>query len=317
MIAPALSTRDSRTVLVTGANGQLGQALTVAAPTHYKIIALSHRQLDITDRAAVLDRVSKLKPDWVINAAAYTAVDRAEQEVEPAFAVNGQAPGYLAEALANTGGRLLQVSTDFVFDGQRSTPYPPEATPNPLNVYGESKLMGEQAVQDRLGERALIVRTAWVYNGTHRNFVTTMLRLMGERQEVRVVADQVGTPTATITLANTLWRGLSQDWRGIYHATDAGVASWYDFAVAIQHYGRQLNLLERSVPIVPITTAEFPTAARRPAYSVLDKSHTWQQIQTLPTHWQQALYESLLAHGGDGFVYSKTQESPFPKDLTP
>ncbi len=293
-------------VLITGAKGQLGQALITAAPPNAEVIALGRDHLDITDRAAIDDRIRDIKPDWVINAAAYTAVDRAEQEADLAFAVNGQAPGYLAEALAQTGGCLLHISTDFVFDGQRSTPYPPEAAPNPLNVYGESKLMGEQAVQNRLGETALIVRTAWVYDGTHRNFVTTMLRLMGEKPEVRVVADQVGTPTATATLARTLWSGLSQNWQGIYHATDAGVASWYDFAVAIQHYGRQLNLLDRSVPVVPITTAEFPTAARRPAYSVLDKSHTWQQLQELPLHWQQALYEILLAKVGDELLHSQT-----------
>lgn len=293
-----MTTQPSPTVgkvLITGANGQLGQALIATAPHHFAVIALDHRHLDITSRAAVVDCLREIQPVWVINAAAYTAVDRAEQEPDLAFAVNGQAPGYLAEALAKNGGRLLHLSTDFVFDGQRSTPYPPEATPNPLNVYGESKLMGERAVQDRLGENALIVRTAWVYDAIHRNFVTTMLRLMAEKPEIRVVADQVGTPTATTTLARTLWLGLSQNWQGIYHATDAGVASWYDFAVAIQHYGRQLTLLERSIPVVPITTAEFPTAARRPAYSVLDKSYTWQQFQELPTHWQQALYDSLLA----------------------
>lgn len=297
MTAQPLTTMGK--ILITGANGQLGQALITSAPPNAEVVALGRGQLDITDRIAVVGRIQEIKPDWVINAAAYTAVDRAEQESDLAFAVNGQAPGYLAEALAKTGGRLLHISTDFVFDGQRSTPYPPAATPNPLNVYGESKLMGEQAVQDRLGETALIVRTAWVYDATHRNFVTTMLRLMGEKPEVRVVADQVGTPTATATLARVLWWGLSQNWQGFYHVTDAGVASWYDFAVAIQHYGRQLNLLERSVPVVPVTTAEFPTAARRPAYSVLDKSHTWRQMQDLPLHWQQTLYESLVAQTSD------------------
>lgn len=292
-------------VLITGAKGQLGQALIAASPPHWEVVALGHDQLDITDRAAVLNRVREINPAWVINAAAYTAVDRAEQEAEQAFAVNAQAPAYLAEAVAQIGKRLLHISTDFVFDGQRSTPYPPEANPNPLSVYGESKLMGEQAVQDRLGEGALIVRTAWVYDGTHRNFVTTMLRLMGEKSELRVVADQVGTPTSTTTLATTLWLGLSQGWQGIYHATDAGVASWYDFAVAIQHYARHLNLIDRSVPIVPITTAEFPTAARRPAYSVLDKSQTWRRMEHLPTHWEQVLYESLLAQGSYGSLLPK------------
>jgi dTDP-4-dehydrorhamnose reductase len=280
-------------VLITGANGQLGQALQSSAPSGYKITAIDRRHLDITNDAGVNELIESLRPDWVINAAAYTAVDRAEAEPDLAFAVNGEAPGYLASALAKTGGRLLHVSTDFVFDGQASTPYPPEATPNPINVYGASKWSGEKAVQDRLGDQALIVRTAWVYDGINRNFVTTMLRLMAERDEVRVVADQVGTPTATNTLAMTLWQGLAQEWQGIYHVTDAGVASWYDFAVAIQRYGHKLGLLERSIPVIPITTAEFPTAARRPSYSVLDKSWTWRNSDDLPWQWGKALYHQL------------------------
>jgi dTDP-4-dehydrorhamnose reductase len=284
-------------VLITGANGQLGQALQSSAPSGYKITALDRRHLDITNDTDVNELVGSLRPDWVINAAAYTAVDRAEAEPDLAFAVNGKAPGYLAEALARTGGRLLHISTDFVFDGQASTPYPPEATPNPINVYGASKWAGEKAVQDRLGESALIIRTAWVYDGINRNFVTTMLRLMAEHEEVRVVADQVGTPTATRTLAAALWQGLAQEWQGIYHVTDAGVASWYDFAVAIQHYGRKLGLLERSIPVIPITTAEFPTAARRPAYSVLDKALTWRRLNSLPYHWEDSLHDQSLVCG--------------------
>lgn len=274
---PSQVSSPSCKILITGANGQLGQALRATAPSGYKVIALDRHQLDITHRVAVESFIDDFQPDWVINAAAYTAVDRAEAEPDLAFAVNGDAPGYLAAALAKTGGRLLHISTDFVFDGQASTPYPPDAVPNPINVYGASKLEGEKAVQSHLGDQALIVRTAWVYDGINRNFVTTMLRLMAEREEVRVVADQIGTPTATHTLATTLWQGLAQDWQGIYHVTDAGVASWYDFAVAIQHCGRKLGLLERSIPVIPIMTTEFPTAVQRPAYSVLDKSRTWQK----------------------------------------
>ncbi len=277
-------------VLITGANGQLGQALRATVPPGYRVTGLDRHQLDITHRAAVESLIDDLQPDWVINAAAYTAVDRAETESDLAFVVNGDAPGYLAAALAKTGGRLLHVSTDFVFDGQASTPYPPDATPHPINVYGASKLAGEKSVQAHLGDQALIVRTAWVYDGINRNFVTTMLRLMAEREEVRVVADQIGTPTATHTLATTLWQGLAQDWQGIYHVTDAGVASWYDFAVAIQRHGRKLGLLERSVPVIPITTAEFPTAARRPAYSVLDKSRTWSRLHSVPYQWERSFH---------------------------
>lgn len=285
--------QNSPTVLVTGAGGQLGQAVQATAPAQCQVIALNRQQLDICNRDAVIELVTQLKPDWVINAAAYTAVDRAEQEVDLAFAINGDAPGYLAEAVAKTAGRLLHISTDFVFDGQSSIPYKPESAPNPLSVYGESKLAGEQRVLSILGDSSLIVRTAWVYDGINRNFVSTMLRLMTERDEVKVVADQIGTPTATQTLAQDLWQGIAQQWQGIYHVTDAGVASWYDFAVAIQTYGRSLNLLSRSVPIVPISTVEFPLPARRPAYSVLDKSDAWKRLNGTPLHWQRVLYKIL------------------------
>jgi dTDP-4-dehydrorhamnose reductase len=280
-------------VLVVGAGGQLGRALMATAPVGYRVIALNRQQMDIGDRTAVIDCITELRPTWVINAAAYTAVDRAEQEPDLAFAVNGAAPGYLAEAVAKVQGRLLHLSTDFVFDGKASQPYPPDAAPNPLSVYGESKLRGEQQVLQTWGEGSAIVRTAWVYDGVNRNFVTTMLRLMRERDEVRVVADQVGTPTATHTLASGLWRGVAQGWQGIYHLTDAGVASWYDFAVAIQVYGLGLGLLGRSVPMVPISTAEFPTLAQRPAYSVLDKAATWKALGGVPCHWQVALHKTL------------------------
>jgi len=281
-------------VLVTGANGQLGQALVKTVPAHINLVALNRGQLDICDRDAVTETITQFQPDWVINAAAYTAVDQAEKEPESAFAINGHGPQYLAEAVAKVGGRLLQPSTDFVFDGKSSTPYQPEDKLNPLNVYGKSKHLGEQQVFKILGDHVLILRAAWVYDGFNRNFVSTMLRLMKERDELAVVADQVGTPTATETLANTIWQAIQQNWQGIYHLTDAGVASWYDFAVAIQTYGLQLNLLKQPVPIQPISTGEFPTLATRPAYSVLDKSQTWQQFATPPRHWQQVLYQMLI-----------------------
>lgn len=285
--------QSSPMVLLTGAGGQLGHALQATALAQCQVIALTRQQLDICNQDAVMQLVTQLKPDWVINAAAYTAVDRAEQEADLAFAINATAPGYLAEAVAKSGGKLLHISTDFVFDGFASTPYQPEDNPNPLSIYGESKLAGERQVLTILAERGLVVRTAWLYNASSRNFVTTMLRLMRERDEIRVVADQVGTPTATQTLAPMLWQGILQAWQGIYHMTDAGVASWYDFAVAVQHHALRLGLLQRSVPIWPILTAEFPTPAKRPAYSVLDKSKTWQQLKTAPLHWQEQLCQTL------------------------
>jgi dTDP-4-dehydrorhamnose reductase len=276
-----------------GAGGQLGQALTATAPPQVKIKAFNRQQLDICDRETVIDLITEVKPTWVINAAAYTAVDQAEKEPALAFAVNKDAPGYLAQAVDQVGGRLLHISTDFVFDGKASSPYQPDDTPNPLNIYGESKLAGEQQIVHILGEKSLIVRTAWVYSAINKNFVSTLLNLMQKRDEVRVVVDQVGTPTATDTLAQALWQCITQDVQGIYHFTDAGVASWYDLAVAIQRYGYQLNLLDRVVPVQPISTLEFPTLAKRPSYSVLDKSLTWKQLGITPCHWQAVLYKTL------------------------
>lgn len=286
-------------VLITGANGQLGQTLIATASPDIQVIAFSREKLDITDYSAVIGRITEIRPHWVINTAAYIAVDQAEREPNVAFAINGDGPGYLAQAVEKVGGRLLHISTDFVFDGKSSQPYRPEDYSNPLNVYGESKRLGEKRVLAILGERGLIVRTAWLYSaGYTNNFLSTMLRLMRERDKVQVVADQVGTPTATYTLAQALWQCIEAELGGIYHFTDAGVASWYDFAVAIQKYACQLKLLDRVVTVQPISTLEFPTLAQRPAYSVLDKSLTWKKLKVISIHWQESLYNVLDAFQG-------------------
>lgn len=279
--------------LVTGAAGQLGWELARTAPQGVEVVALDRGDLDISDAAAVSTRVAAERPDAILNAAAYTAVDKAESEREAAFAVNEAGPAHLAAAAADAGARLIHVSTDFVFDGAASRPYRPEDAPNPLGVYGASKLAGERAVAGRLGQRALIVRTGWVYSAHGANFVKTMLRLMGERDALRVVADQVGTPTWARGLAEGLWRLAGAQAGGTLHWGDAGVASWYDFAVAIQEEAVAEGLLGRSIPVAPIATAEYPTPARRPAYSVLDKAEGWQRSGTVPRHWRAALRAML------------------------
>ena len=286
-------------VLVTGARGQAGAALTASTPAGTEVIAVDRAQLDITDRARVLDTVGRAKPAVVINAAAYTAVDRAEEEQDAAFRINCDGAGHLAEAAQAAGARMIQISTDYVFDGTRSTPYRPEDAPNPLGVYGRSKLAGEQVVAERTQGRALIVRTAWVYAATGQNFVRTMLRLLRERPEVRVVGDQIGTPTHAAGLARALWGFVRHpDARGIWHWTDAGVASWYDFAVAIRAVIATRDDTARLAEVVPITTAEYPTAARRPAYGVLDKGATWSLLGPA-AHWSEELRRCLAAMPGD------------------
>ena len=282
--------------LIVGSKGQLGRGLQACAPQGVEIVAHDYDTLDITDRAAVSAMVEEVRPDLVLNAAAYTAVDKAETDAEAAHAVNATAVGLLADAAAAAGARLVHVSTDFVFDGTAGSPYAPDATPNPLGVYGRTKLEGEKLA----GDAALIVRTAWVYAPTGGNFVRTMLRLMAERPEVRVVADQIGTPTYAPGLAAALWTLAGKGVTGIHHYTDAGAASWYDFAVAIQEEALAAGLLAHAVPVIPIATADFPTPAKRPSYSVLDKASTFAALGGPTPHWRtqlRTMLSEIKTHG--------------------
>jgi len=276
-------------VLLVGGSGQLGRELQHCKPADMELLALGSSELDLREAEAVAARVSGFRPRVIINAAAYTAVDRAENEQEAAFGVNGQGAANLAQAARAVGAYCLQVSTDFVFDGAQSRPYLPTDRTNPLGVYGASKLAGEQLALAAYPEGVAIVRTAWLYSACGNNFVTTMLRLMGERETLGVVADQIGTPTWARGLAEALWQMSRVQPKGICHWTDAGVASWYDFAVAIQEEGLACGLLAREIPILPINTVDYPTPARRPSYSVLDKTGTWAALGMTPPHWRVAL----------------------------
>ena len=283
----------SHRILITGAAGQLGRELQRTAPADLEVIALTRESLDITSAEQVRALFATTFPDLVINAAAYTAVDRAESEPEKAMAVNCDAAANLARACAESGARMIHVSTDFVFDGSASSPYAPEAATSPLGEYGRSKLAGELAVTAALPD-ALLMRTAWVYSTFGGNFVKTMLRLMAEREELSVVADQVGTPTWARGLAQALWQAVElPDLVGTHHWTDAGVCSWYDFAVAIAEEAMELGLLEAMPTIHPIPGSAYPTPARRPAYSVLDKDSTWRALATEGLHWRVQLRRML------------------------
>ena len=274
--------------LIAGAGGQLGRALQSRMPGGSSVIAPPEADFDITDAARVAGVVAASGATHVVNAAAYTAVDKAEADFETARRINVDAVKVLADAARTAGLGFVHVSTDFVFDGSASSPYAPDAPTNPLGVYGETKRDGELAA----GPDALIVRTAWVYAAAGNNFVKTMLRVMAERDEVRVVADQIGTPTHAAGLAGAIWALAAGDAKGMFHWTDAGAASWYDFAVAIQEEAVGLGMLTRAVPIIPIRTADYPTPARRPSYSVLDKSTTW-AITGPARHWRAELRECL------------------------
>ena len=280
-------------VIITGAGGQLGWELQHTAPAPEHCLALQRSALDIADADAVQTLLAQERPALLINAAAYTAVDLAESEPALAHRVNSEGPAVLAAACRRHRVRLFHVSTDFVFDGRASVPYAPDATPAPLGEYGRSKLAGEQAVLATLPE-ALVVRTGWVYSLAGNNFVKTMLRLMAERESLSVVVDQVGTPTWARGLARLLWQAAGQDdVSGIYHWSDAGVCSWYDFAVAIAEEAVALGLLPRLPRIHPIPGSEYPTPAERPAFSVLDKRSSWEDFAIEGIHWRVQLRQML------------------------
>jgi dTDP-4-dehydrorhamnose reductase len=282
-------------VLITGVSGQVGSALLASVPPQTELQALDLQQLDITDADAVKASVEAWRPQVIINAAAYTAVDKAESESQLAAAVNARAPGHLARAAMRIEGcRLIHISTDYVFDGRATEAYKPGDPPNPLSVYGVTKLAGEQAVLELLAGRAVVLRTAWVYAARGRNFLLTMLRLMRERGAVRVVADQRGTPTAAASIARALWRVAELPHvHGLLHWTDGGVASWYEFASAIAEDALAAGLLSQPVQVTPITTADYPTAAHRPANSVLDTRDSVAQLGIEPEHWRRNLRATL------------------------
>lgn len=284
-------------VLLAGAGGQVGRELSKSAPTDVQILALGHAQLDIVDEAAIQDVVDSFGPDVVINAAAYTAVDAAEGEAELAMCVNATGPRLLAEAVGRRRGcRLVHLSTDFVFDGDSSHAYAPHSAPNPQNVYGRTKLAGERAVLETLPIHSVVLRTSWVYAANGRNFLTTMLRSMREKGVVHVVDDQIGTPTSAASVSRAIWRlAREPQLQGIFHWTDAGVASWYDFAAAIAACAHAMQLLPTMPEVIPVASTDYRLSARRPAFSVLDKRQTARTLRLLPVHWQRSLSDVIAS----------------------
>jgi dTDP-4-dehydrorhamnose reductase len=275
-------------VLVLG-GGQIAKAVGAAVPAQHQVVTRTHSELDIVNEHAVARTLLEIKADWVVNAAAYTAVDLAEDQPALARAVNDTAVASLTRACAREGSRLLHLSTDFVFDGNSNRAYLPTDEPAPLSVYGASKLGGERHVSDA-GASGIVLRTSWVYAAVGKNFVLTMLRLMREKDRVSVVCDQIGAPTWAASAATAIWGLIDTAAKGgVYHWTDLGVASWYDFAVAIQDEALARGLLSRTIPITPIPSAAYPTLARRPAFSVLDTTSTRESIDVPVRHWRHNL----------------------------
>ncbi|WP_346839839.1 dTDP-4-dehydrorhamnose reductase [Microbulbifer sp. SAOS-129_SWC] len=294
---------DKRRALVFGKNGQLARELVRTLPAEWSVSALGRNEVNLLDQASVADAIASVRPDLVINAAAYTAVDQAESQEAEAYELNQKSIEHIAASLQEQpGGALIHVSTDFVFDGKQSRPYTAADQTNPMSVYGASKLAGERAVLEAGLPSSLIMRTSWVYSSFGQNFVKTMLRLMADpaRNELNVIYDQIGTPTWARSLAEAVWAaglclvdGRCASNPAIFHWSDAGVASWYDFAIAIQELAFERGLLDRKIPVNPIPQSDYPLPAARPAFSVMDKSAFERTFDFRTKHWRAQLSAML------------------------
>ncbi|MCL4439098.1 MAG: dTDP-4-dehydrorhamnose reductase [Firmicutes bacterium] len=274
-------------ILITGANGMLGHALTATLSQHHNLTGLDLPDVDITDLSALKSAVSSHRPDLIINAAAYTDVDSCETNIDLAFAVNATGPRNLAVVCSELNIPIVHISTDYIFNGTGTSPYKEGDTPNPQSVYGKSKLQGEQYIRE-LTNKHYIIRTSWLYGQHGKNFVDTMLRLGRERDEISVVNDQVGSPTYTVDLAGAISELIMEPAYGTYHITNSGICSWYDFTLEIF---KQAGI--EGVKVKPITTEELNRPAPRPRNSVLD-NHMWQQMGKQPLrHYKEALKDYL------------------------
>lgn len=283
-------------ILLIGSRGQVGQELLKTLPALGTVTAWQRHDLDLSRPEQIRAQVLTQQPDIIVNAAAYTAVDQAEQEPKLAHTINGEAPGQLAQAAQDCGATLVHLSTDYVFDGQQNRPYQPDDPTHPLGVYGQSKLAGEMAIKS-VGDRYVILRTAWVYGAEgHGNFVKTMLRLGAERETLKVVYDQIGCPTWSQDIARAIGQLIPQlepsSW-GTYHFTNSGAISWYDFAMAIFEEAADLGAPLKIQTVLPITTDQYPTPARRPAYSVLASEKLTARLNQTPPYWRVSLRKML------------------------
>jgi len=280
-------------VLITGANGQLAKTLQSTVPIDMEVVALTRQAFDISDETLCEKMIELHRPNVVINTAAYNQVDKAETDKEQAYAINASGPGYLAKSALTHGARLIHVSTDYVFSGAQGSPYKLDSQTSPISYYGETKYLGEKIVLD-VSPDHLVFRTAWVYSRYDNNFVTTMLHLLGEKEELSIISDQVSTPTWTGSLAEAIWRSVSNPGvKGLQHLTDAGVATRYDFVCAIKEKALRLGLLQKAAIVKPIQSIDYPQAAARPCYSVLDKTPTWNALSINPVHWEAVLEKVL------------------------
>lgn len=290
-------------ILLTGINGQVGHALQTAfhaSQLPAELIALNRSQLDLTSADQIREVVRTIQPDLIINPAAYTAVDKAESEPDLAYAINAKAPRLLAEEAERLNARLIHFSTDYVYDGKKTAAYLESDPTDPLSVYGQTKLAGEEAIR-AVGLPHLIFRTAWVYGAYGKNFMNTILRLANERDTLNIVADQIGTPTSSNAITDALMQILQLgnfEKTGVYHLVNYGQASWFEFAQAIIEKANDLRQQTGQAPLLtkyiqPITTAQYPTPAQRPANSLLDTAKLTADFGIQLPHWRDSLCHEL------------------------
>ncbi|MDA9701370.1 dTDP-4-dehydrorhamnose reductase [Prochlorococcus sp. AH-736-L23] len=292
-------------VLLTGSSGQLGHSLIKSKPANICLITPNRKELDLSNPKECFDKTLEIKPDWILNCAAYTAVDLAESNHELCFRINKDAPKYFAKALNIVGGNLIQISTDYVFNGTQNYPYQTDQIKNPINIYGKSKAEGEDEIQKEMKnpKNYYILRTSWLMGQKGGNFSSNIIELLSKKDKIDVVSDQFGSPTTTISLANVLWELISKDKfikqynlnkYPIYHWTDDGITSWYDLALEIYSISSKLGLIEKNKIIRPIKSSNYKTNARRPLFSVLDCNSTQKLLNIKRIPWQKSIHQMLL-----------------------
>ena len=287
-------------ILISGINGQLGQAIINSNKRNHEAIGLDKSQFDLENFKSCENLILSHKPDWIINTSAYTQVDKAEQEREKAFRVNSFGVENIAKAISKYGGKLLHISTDFVFGGDNSKSYLPNDICNPLSIYGASKLKGEELILKY--PNVIVLRTSWLYGPTGHNFCLTMIKLHNkfaeENKTLKVISDQIGCPTSTINLANVCWEFIenfkNKEFESdIYHWSNSGVTSWYDFAIAIGELGQKYGLIKKPAKVIPISSKEYKTEAIRPNFSLLNCKKTVDKIKIEQTYWRFSLNQVL------------------------
>ena len=287
-------------VLLTGGSGQVGQEIIKSKPEEIEIINPCRKKLDLSDYNACKKIVEDHKPDWIINCGAYTQVDAAEKNILLSQKINGYAPASFVEAINKINTNLLHISTDFVFDGNQNFPYKENQIRNPLSQYGASKALGEELIEKKISdlEKATILRTSWVISPVGKNFILTMLKLHSEKEIIKVVSDQIGCPTCAGELSKVCWRIIELKKKKklpfILHWSDAGVASWFDIAVAVGELAKELGINKKEAIVLPINTSEYPTPAKRPKYSILSTKKTSKLLEVEPIHWRKNLKNILI-----------------------